>query len=284
MIEAYYRLTKPGIIRGNVMTAAAGFLLASQGHIDFGLFLATMAGIALLIGASCVVNNYIDREIDKKMTRTKERALVTGAISPNQAFVFATVLGISGFALLMRYTNALTVGLGVLAVISYVVVYGWAKRRGPFGTLVGSLPGALSITAGYTAVTGSLDVGALLLFLVLVAWQMPHFYAIATYRLKEYKAAGLPVLPAIKGVAQTKKSILFYMLLFVIATVSLFAFGYTGWTYLVVMLAVDTAWLRLALQGFNTKDNDKWARKVFGFSLLTLLVFSLMISLEAWLP
>jgi protoheme IX farnesyltransferase len=283
MISAYYRLTKPGIIRGNIMTAAASFLLASGRHIDLWLLLATLAGVALVIASACVCNNYIDRDIDKKMARTKNRALVTGSISPTQAFVFAGVLGLGGFALLVQ-TNALTVWLGVIAFVSYVVLYGIAKRRGPYGTLVGSLPGAMSITAGYTAVSKSFDRGALLVFLVLVTWQMPHFYAIATYRLKEYKAARLPVLPAVKGIERTKKSMLLFMLLFTLATLALFVFDYTGWTYLVVMLAADAAWLRLGLKGFSTKDNDKWARKVFGFSLLVLLVFSLMISLEAWLP
>lgn len=266
------------------MTAAAGFLFASGRHIDLWLLLATLAGVALVIGSACVCNNYIDRDIDKKMARTKKRALVTGLISPAQAFVFAGVLGLGGFALLMRYTNALTVWLGVVAFVSYVVLYGIAKRRGPYGTLVGSLPGAMSITAGYTAVSRTFDKQALIIFLVMVAWQMPHFYAIATYRLKEYKAAGLPVLPAVKGVERTKKSMLLFMLLFTLATLALFVFDYTGWTYLVVMLVADAAWLRLGLKGFGTKDNDKWARKVFGFSLLVLLVFSLMISLEAWLP
>jgi protoheme IX farnesyltransferase len=284
MINAYYRLTKPGIIRGNVMTAAAGFLFASGRHIDLWLLLVALAGVALVIGSACVINNYIDRDIDKKMERTKNRALVTGTISPIQAFVFAGLLGLGGFALLVWQTNALTVWLGVIAFVSYVVLYGIAKRRGPYGTLVGSIPGAMSITAGYTAVSGRFDRGALLIFLVMVAWQMPHFYAIATYRLKEYKAAGLPVLPAVKGIKRTKKSMLLFMLLFAAAIIALFVFDYTGWTYLVVMGTVAGLWLRLGLQGFGAKDDVKWAKKVFGFSLLTLLIFSLMISLEAWLP
>lgn len=284
LINTYIGITKPGIIRGNVMTAAAGFLLASQGSLDSGLFVALVAGTSLVIASACVFNNYLDRNIDKKMDRTKRRALVTGEISVQQALVYATVLSGAGFGILAFYTNAITTLLGVVAIFSYVVLYGLAKRHSTYGTLVGSLPGALSLTAGYTAVTGQLDSGALLLFLIMVVWQMPHFYAIATYRLKDYKAAGLPVLTVVKGVPRAKKSIVAYVAAYGVVSSLLFFYGYTGYTYLLVMVCVSLYWLKIAYGGFTAKDDIKWAHKVFGFSLVVLLTFSVMISLEAWLP
>lgn len=284
MLKEYYLLTKPGIVRGNLLAAAAGFLLASQGHIDGWLLLATLAGVALVIASACVYNNYIDRHIDKQMTRTEQRALVTGKISGRSALTYATVLGVAGFGLLVWQTNWLTVLLGVTAMFFYVVVYGVSKRRTVHGTLIGTIPGALPPVAGYTAVTGSLDSAAALLFLVLVFWQMPHFYAIASFRMKEYRAAGLPVLPVKHGIAKTKPQILWYTLGFIAASLLLFVWGYTGYTYLVVMLLVGLGWLYLAVKGFRASNDVRWARGMFGYSLLVLLVFCLMISLEAWLP
>ncbi len=108
-IKTYYRLAKPGIVYGNLITAAAGFFLASKGFINFQLLIAILVGIALIIGSSCVFNNYIDREIDEKMPRTKNRALVKGTVSPRNALIYATVLGILGFLVLAIYTNLTTV-------------------------------------------------------------------------------------------------------------------------------------------------------------------------------
>ena len=217
MIKDYYSLTKPGIIRGNLITAAAGFFLASKDIVDMKLLLAMLVGTSLVIASGCVLNNYLDISIDKQMARTKKRALVTGTITSKNALIFATILGLSGEIILLIFTNLLTALIGLFGLFVYVIVYGAAKRRSTHGTLVGSLSGAVPPVAGYTAVTGSLDWAALTLFLILVCWQMPHFYAIAIYRYNEYKAAGLPMLPIVKGIRATKLQILNYCLFFVAA-------------------------------------------------------------------
>lgn len=266
------------------MTAAAGFLLASKGSIAYTTLLATLAGITGIIASACVLNNYLDREIDKKMDRTKNRALVTGAIPVVNAIIFACLLGIGGFAVLALYTNILTVFIGIIGMLSYVVLYGYFKRTSVHGTLVGSISGATALVAGYCAVTGRFDRLALLLFIVMAAWQMPHFYAIGIYRLKDYKEAGLPILPVKQGIAATKKQIIFYIVLFMLATMSLTLFHYTGYTYLIAMVAISILWLRLALKGASAKDTVKWGKQVFGYSLLALLIFSLMISTTNFLP
>jgi protoheme IX farnesyltransferase len=279
----YYRLTKPGIIYGNLLTAAAGFLFASKWHIDFWLFVSLLAGTGLIIASACVFNNYIDRGIDAKMERTQKRALVSGKIPVKNALVFASLLAIVGFTILL-YTNTVTVLIGFIAFFSYVVLYGIAKRKSVHGTLVGTIPGAASLVAGYTSATGKFDAGALLLFLIMVAWQMPHFYAIALYRTKDYKNAGIPVLPVVKGAKRTKLEILLYTFLFVVFVTLLSLNGYSGLVFLLVMAPLGLYWLWRGLQGFETNDNDKWGRKMFGFSLIVLLTLSVMLSVGSVLP
>jgi len=283
LLRTYYSLTKPGIIFGNVLSAAAGFLLASKFHIDVRLFAATIGGMALVIASACVYNNYIDRGIDKKMARTKKRALVSGEISARSALTYATALCVFGFATLL-YTNALVVLIGVVAFIDYVVLYGIAKRRSVHGTIVGSVSGAAPVVVGYVAVTNRFDLGALLLFLILTFWQMPHFYAIAMYRFKDYKAAGLPVLPVKKGPQAAKVQILLYVLGFIAANILLVGRGYVGYSYLVVMVLLGLRWLWRGVQGFRTQDDAAWGRGMFRFSLVVMLGLCAMLSVGSILP
>lgn len=259
-------------------------MLASKAHIRLGLLLATLLGTSLVIASACVFNNYIDRDIDKHMARTKKRALVTGLIPGPIALTYATVLGLLGFLILSIYTNWLTVALGFVGIFSYVVLYGIGKRRSVHGTLVGSISGAMPPVAGYTAVTNRFDSGALLLFLILVFWQMPHFYAIAMRRYNDYAAAKLPVLPVKKGMKTTKVQILFYILAFSVAAGLLTVLGYTGYVYLIVMAGLGLYWLWLGLKGFKASDNTAWAKKMFLFSLIVILGFSIMVSVGSRLP
>jgi protoheme IX farnesyltransferase len=283
MIKDYYVLTKPGIIYGNAMTTIAGFLLASKGMVNIELLVFTFIGISLVIASGCVYNNYLDRKIDEKMERTKKRALVAGRISGRNALIYATILGLLGITILFVYTNALTTALAVLGHFFYVVVYGYFKRHSTFGTIVGSIPGAVPIIVGYCAVTNRIDLGAVLLFLILVVWQMPHFYAIGIYRLKDYAAAGIPILPVEKGIEHTKIQMLFYIAAFIITTVLLFTFGYTGYGYLAIACILGIAWFVYGIRGIKTKDTDRWARKMFALSLINLLIFSIIISVSVWI-
>jgi len=283
-LKSYYYLAKPGIVRGNSITVLAGFLLASMGSYDIKLLLATVFGSALVIASGCVFNNYLDRRIDSKMERTKKRSLVTGKINLTNALIFGTVLGALGFGLLTTQTNMLTVAAALTGFIFYVVIYGYAKRKSIYGTLVGAIPGALPPVGGYLAVTGQLDLGAIILFFILVFWQMPHFYAIGIYRLKEYQSANIPVLPAVKGLIATKVNIYSYTIGFIAACYALFVFDYAGYTYLAVVTAVSLYWLRQSIKGFFAEDDIKWAKSFFHTSLIVLLTFSLMISITHYLP
>jgi heme o synthase len=286
MLRQYYLLTKPGIIYGNLLNATAGFLLASclLRFMDGGLFVATIAGMALVIAAACVVNNITDRTIDRKMARTETRGTVTGAISVPQALIYAVLLGGIGFAILALRTNVLTSALGVLAVFMYLVPYGIAKRKTVLGTIVGSVPGALPPVAAYCAVTGGIDPAAVLLFFIFALWQMPHFYAIALFRSDEYAAAGLPVLPVRKGIRPAKQQTMAYIGAFLLTNLLLSFYEYMGYTYAVIVSAVSLYWLWRGWRAFHTADSKKWGGMMFGASLMVILALDGMLALGALFP
>jgi len=283
-IRVYYQLTKPHVTYGNAITAVAGFLLAANGSIHLLPFLALTIGMTLVIASACVINNYLDIDIDSKMERTKKREMVRGVIPGRHAVIFSIVLGVIGTLLLLA-TNVLTAIIGVLGWITYVWLYGaWSKRQSIHGTLVGSISGAAPILGGYTAVANTIDTGAVLVFLILFLWQLPEFYSIAIYRRAEYKAAGVPVMTVVKGIKNTKTQIFLYTVAFVIATILLYVTKYTGITYLIVMGVLGAYWIWLGAKGLRASDDNAWSRKMFKFSLTVLVVFSLMISVDAWLP
>lgn len=285
MLRPYYQLIKPGVMYGNLITTIAGFLLASKGVIDGWLFASTTIGTALVISSACVINNYLDQDIDSVMSRTKNRPLITGEVSGRGALVFGTTLGVLGIAVLAFLTNWWVLGAGVFGWIVYVWLYGaLSKRKSVHGTLVGSVSGAVPIFAGYVAVTNGVDVGAILVFAILFVWQMPEFYSIAIYRREEYKKAGVPVISVVKGIEHTKREVMAYLVVFSGLAVLLFVTGYTGYTYLVIMLLLCLYWLRLGIQSLQTKNNDVWSRRVFRHALVVLVAFSLLISIDAWLP
>lgn len=284
-VRSFYSLTKPGVLYGNAITAAAGFFLASQGNIDLWLFTTMFIGTTLIIASACVLNNYLDQDIDSVMDRTKKRAIVSGEVRGSHAVIFSVVLGLLGLAILFRFTNLLVVALGIIGFVVYVLFYGMlSKRLSIHGTLVGSVSGAIPILAGYCAVTNSIDIGAVLVFLALFFWQMPEFYSIAIYRRKEYAKANVPVMSVVKGVKSTTIQIFIYTILFVASTLLLTYFGYTGQVFFVVMAVLGGYWLWIGAQGFDTDNPDKWARKMFKFSLIILLAYCLMLSIDSLLP
>ena len=283
MFGRFLSLTKPGIIRGNLLTAVAGFLLAAQGTIHFVTLAAMAVGLSLIVASACVFNNYIDRGIDKKMARTKHRALVEGTIAPSAALVFASTLGAIGTVIMLLGTTLVALVSALFGLFAYVVLYGIAKRAGSYGTLVGAISGAIPPVVGYTAVTDSIDLAAILLFVILIFWQMPHFYAIALYRQKDYASAGIPVLPVVSGIQKTKLYILLYIAGYTIAVTLLTVFGYTGYVYLAVSLILGLVWARQAIAGQKTSDTVVWAKSIFQFSLIVIAVLSLTLSVDHWL-
>lgn len=286
-LKDYYSIVKPGVLYGNVLTAAAGFFFASAYFkvFDIWLFVATIIGTTFIIASACALNNYLDQDIDSKMSRTKTRAIVAGKVDGYKAVILSAVLGVVGMIILLLFTNLLVVAVGAMGFFVYVVLYGMlSKRLSIHGTLVGSISGAAPILAGYVAVSGVIDPAAIIVFLILFLWQMPEFYSIAIYRRKEYKAAGVPVMSVVKGVDSTKIQIFFYAFAFVIASILLTFFGYTGYVYLAVMSGLGLYWLYLGYLGLREGSEDAWARRMFRFSLIILLAFCVIVSIGPLLP
>lgn len=282
-LKKYFSLTKPGIVLGNSLAVLAGFLFASQNHISAPLFFSITSGMACVIASACVINNYIDRDKDALMERTKNRALVRKHISGSNALIFGSILGLLGFLILLSFTNLLTTYIALLGFIIYVVVYGVWKRRSSYGTVVGSIAGAIPPVAGYTAVSGTFDLGALLLFLILSFWQMPHFLAISIFRINEYAAASIPVLPIERGIAITKKVMLLYVIFFGITSLLLYAYDFVGYLYLILMAVSISVWLVLSVRGLSASDNFIWARKMFISSIIVLMIFCIALPLDIFL-
>lgn len=280
-LKHFIQITKPGIIFGNVLSVAGGFFLASKGHVDFGLFLVAMIGTSLVVASGCVFNNCIDRDIDLKMERTKNRVLVQGLVSLKLALAYATVLGVVGVGLLYFKANALAALFAVIGFVIYVGFYSlYLKRKSVHGTLVGSLSGAMPPVIGYVAVSNSFDLAALTLLVMFSLWQMPHSYAIAIFRFNDYLAASIPVLPVKRGIRVAKRHILIYILAFLLATLMLTFGGYAGLNYLAVAAAMGMYWLYMAWTGYKAKDDTVWARKLFVFSIFTITALSVAMSLD----
>ena len=219
------------------------------------------------------------------MERTKKRPLVAGEVSGRVALLFSILLGVGGFGLLLTTAHPLVTAVGLIGYIDYVWLYGvWSKRKSVHGTLVGSISGATPILAGYVAVSQQLDIGAALVFAVLFLWQMPEFYSIAIYRLREYQAASVPVISVVRGVDATKRQILGYTVAFVLASLLLTVFNYTGMVYLALMGVAGGYWIWWGIKGLRADQADVWAKKMFHLALYILLLFCLLISIDAFLP
>lgn len=281
-IKTYYYLTKPGIVYGNALIAVAGYFFGAHGSPSLTTFIAMLVGICAVMASACVYNNVIDRDIDLKMERTKKRAVPTGKVSAAHALIYANALLIIGVLVLEFGTNTLTTLIAIAGHIAYVVLYGYAKRKTVHGTLVGTISGSTPPVIGYVAATGSLDLTALLLFLILVAWQMPHFYAIAIFRRDDYANAHIPVLPVVKGLGATRRQIIGYVILFLIMSLLLGVFGGASLLGTMIVLLAGSYWLYLCLQKVVDADVSTWARKQFLWSLSVLLVMSATWSLDSF--
>lgn len=285
MIKTYYHLAKPGIIWGNCIAATGGFMLAAQGKPDLPLFAFTLLGISLIIASGCVFNNIIDTDIDSLMSRTQKRALVIGDISKNSATIYAYLLGILGFAVLLFFTNIFTFLVGIFGFYVYVIMYSvFYKRSSVHGTLIGSASGAAPPVMGYVAVTGKLDLAALLIFIGFCAWQMPHSYAIAIFRKQDYQSSQIPLLPLVKGIKSAQRQMVFYTIIYWLTIVLLFVYGYIGYIAVVAMSTICGYWMYQSTVLYKPADTDfkvsTWGKKLFITSIMAVTVYSLVFALD----
>jgi len=282
MFRRYWSVTKPGIIMGNFISVAGGFLLASRGEIDPWLMAATLIGLSLVIASGCAINNVIDRDIDIMMARTRTRVTVTGEMSAITALSHGVVLGLIGFGLLIAYTTQAAVLFAAFGYFIYVGVYSlYMKRNSVYGTFIGSLSGAVPPVVGYCAVTGQVDMGAIILLVMFSLWQMPHSYAIAIFRFKDYQAANIPVLPVAQGVDKAKRHIVLYIAIYTLVVMLLPIGGYTGIAFMAVACTTSFWWLLMALRGYRRNiDVSGWARQVFAFSIVNITALSIAMAVD----
>ena len=265
----YLTLTKPRIMTLLLLTGAAGMFVGAQGVPPLGLFAVTMLGLALACGGASALNHLLDRDIDLLMgSRTKERPVASGRVSPEQALEFGIVLSAVSFALLASAVNVLTAVLALVGNLFYVLVYTrWLKRSTPQNIVIGGAAGAVPPLVGYAAATGSLALPALWLFLIVFLWTPPHFWALALMIKNAYAAAGVPMLPVVRGDRETARQIVLYSLVMVAFTV--FVGLWLGPLYTVAAIVLGALFIALAL--LLRRDLSRAHAKVlFHYSLLYL--------------
>lgn len=275
-------LTKPRLSSLVLCTLAGGMWLA-PGELSVGKWLGTLLGTAGTVGAANALNCWIERDRDRHMARTRGRPLPSGRMEPGVALWFGVGLALVSLPILALGSNLLTASLGLLALVSYVAAYTPLKPRSSGAMLVGAVPGSLPPLMGWTAVTGHVDRGGLLLFAILFAWQMPHFLAIALFRKEEYRKAGLRALPLVRGDAATRVWMLLWTVLLVGLSVLLVPLGVAGPLYLSVAVVLGGAFLVLVGRGVLRSEGKGWARQTFVFSLVYLagLFGALLLSARA---
>lgn len=282
MLRDYIGVVKPGIVAGNLAAVGAGFLLAARGTIDVPRLLSITAGMALVMASACALNNCADRRMDRLMSRTRLRALPDGRLAPAAVVRYAAGLGISGVGLIVTGANILSAAIAVAGLLIYAGAYSlWLKPASVYAPAVGSLAGAAPPLAGYCAATGRIDGGAVILLGIFGLWQMPHFYAIAIYRMEDYASAAIPVLPVARGVGTAKRHIVGHICAFMAAAMVLGASGYAGTGYLGAAAASGGLWLGMAWTGLRTRDDRRWARRMFVWSLVVICTLDVMMALDS---
>lgn len=284
LIKDYISVLKLGIVIPNLITAILGMWLASGGLRGFfsgsifTILLATI-GIFLILGSGTSFNNYFDNDIDKKMTRTQQRVLVQGKLQSKHVLWYSLVMLVLGLVILSSI-HLLTGLIALAGWIGYSIIYTvWAKRRHWINTIVGSFSGAVPPLIGWSAIHNHLAVGAWILFFIMFFWQPPHFYAIAIKRRDDYKNAGIPMLPVVKTLKETKWQMIAFVLVLIPVSVSLYFFAHLNLVYLIISLILGIAWLRIL---FKRENNvTKWSESNFKFSLIYLMALYVSIFIGA---
>lgn len=280
-IGAFVELTKPGIVRMVMVTAGAGFFMASGlGHpLNMWLLLHTLLGVGLAAAGACGLNEYAEWEADGRMRRTEDRPVPSGRMTPRTALWFSTGLVFLGLTYLQLTAGALTAALVALTVVTYVLVYTPMKRYTWTATLVGAVPGALPILAGWTAGGGGLSRPGLALFAILFLWQMPHFYALAWIYRDDYRRGGFRMLTTMDpDGSRTGRQIVFFGLLLLPASVLPSVLGLTGALYLVAALILGIAFLGLGVAMAMQRDDRRAMRLFLGsVAYLPLLLLVMVV-------
>jgi len=280
----YLVLCKPKVVSLIVFTAVVGMFLATPGMVPWDVLLFGTVGIGLAASSAATINHVVDHRIDSIMARTKQRPLPEGKVSIVNAIIFAWFLGTISMGVLAFLVNPLTAGLTALSLIGYGFIYSmFLKRATPQNIVIGGAAGAAPPVLGWTAVTGTLDPNALLLFLIIFVWTPPHFWALAIYRRDDYAAADIPMLPVTHGTAFTRLHILLYTILLFIVTLLPYLVGMSGIFYLVGAILLGAGFLYYTiLMYFN--HEDKLAMQTFSYSIIYLMLLFAFLLVDHYIP
>lgn len=277
----FLKLIKVGIVNSNLITTFTGIWLALYftgesfwGHI--GIVLTAMVGSALILAGSCSLNNFIDRDIDHLMERTKSRPTVTGKANPIGVLMMGLSFVVIG-TLLLFITSVSAAVIGLVGVFTYVVIYSmWTKRQYAVNTIVGSVSGAVPPLIGWAAIDPNLSFIAWMLFIIMFIWQPPHFLALAMRRSDEYRKAGIPMMPVVQGFAMTKRQIIVWVACLLPLPFYLHSLGIP---FMIIATALNIGWLYTGIRGYKNKNDFKWATKMFVYSLnyLTILFVAMIV-------
>jgi heme o synthase len=280
LLKDFLALVKIGIVNSNLITTFTGIWLAlyfsgSSLLLNIDRVIFALLGTGFIIAGSCAINNFYDRDIDQIMERTKSRPTVTGRMTPVQvlALGFSFILIGTIFLAMTSITSAI---IGLIGVFTYIVLYTmWTKRHYTINTVVGSISGAVPPLIGWTAIT-DLTIIAWVLFLIMFIWQPPHFLALAMKRCEEYRNAGIPMLPVVHGFGMTKRQMMVWVACLLPLPFYLYSLGFG---FIILATILNIGWLILALSGLKVKDDLKWAKWMFVYSLnyLTILFVAMVV-------
>jgi protoheme IX farnesyltransferase len=277
----YVTLTKPRIMSLLLLTGAGGLVLGEGGVPSLGLTLATLGGLALACGGASALNHFLDRDIDKLMgERTQARPVASGRVAPARALEFGLALSAISFVVLVVFANVLAAVLAIFGGAFYVLVYTrWLKRTTPQNIVIGGAAGAIPPVVGWAAATGNLTLPALLLFLIVFFWTPPHFWALALLIRRNYEAAGVPMLPVVRGDRETARAIVRYSVVMVAITLLPVLAHTVGVVYLASALVLGALFLGLAV-ALARATTPVRARRLFTYSLAYLALLFVALAVD----
>ena len=283
LLRSYYELCKPNVVYMMLICAFVGMLLAEESVSSFGYLFVSLTGIACCAASAAAVNQVIDRNTDASMTRTDQRPLPQGELSPTHASVFALIIGILGALILYLYVNTLTIILTLASLVGYAFIYTvYLKRATPQNIVIGGLAGAAPPLLGWSSISNSIDPHALLLVLIIFVWTPPHFWALAIYRKDEYAKESIPMLPVTHGVTFTKLQIVLYTIILFIVSMLPYVVLMSGEIYLFSALILSTIFLYYSINLYFSND-DEDAMKTFQFSIYYIFLIFLALLIDHFL-
>lgn len=284
-LNDFLKLCKLKVVALIMLTAVVGMLLATEGLPPLDLMILGSIGIALASCSAAVFNHVVDQRIDTIMSRTKNRPMPEGKVNSKQAVVFGIIIGVIGLGILAIWVNILTAVLTFFALIGYAVIYTmYLKRATPQNIVIGGAAGAAPPVLGWAAITNSVELDAMLLFLIVFIWTPPHFWALAIHRHEEYAKVDVPMLPVTHGLPFTRLQILLYTVILFIVTLMPYLIGMSSLIYLIGAILLGLGFLYYAIQMVRHPDNMELPMKTFGFSINYLMILFVILLVDHYFP